>query len=145
MLQVRVRDAEIGKVMAVVKQRVGAVNMKVGRVIARYGRLVENRIKVLMTETPKTGNIYPRGKNRIHIASSKGNPPAVDYGDLRSSINTELSRLSALVWTDKEYAFWLEFGTKNIAARPAFTVAFEEYREEILSEIKKAIKEGIED
>jgi len=139
-ITVGIRDVEIARVMKEVRKRVGKANVAVGRVIAKYGRIIERRIKELMQQTPRTGRKYSRG----HIASSPGQAPAIDLSGLWDSIHAELTRLSAIVWTDQEYAPHLEYGTLNMAARPSFRVAFEEYREEILREIKKALKESLE-
>ena len=46
---------------------------------------IRNTIILSMRNTPKSGRHYKRGKN-THIASSKGNAPAIDSGDLLRSI-----------------------------------------------------------
>jgi hypothetical protein len=82
-----------------------------------------------MKETPKTGKEYPRrkGGTRTHIASSPGNPPAVDFGTLTTSTYyTMIDDLTAAIGSRLEYALALEFGrfpdpkgTERPAWRPA--------------------------
>jgi hypothetical protein len=65
-----------------------------------------------MRNTPKTGNVYPRGTSEPHIASSAGNPPAIDTGRLVNSIQTKPSSPSikpvGKVFTNVEYSQMLE-------------------------------------
>ena len=41
------------------------------------GEELRNEMILSMRNTPKTGRVYRRG-NKTHIASSPGNPPAID-------------------------------------------------------------------
>lgn len=74
----------------------------------------------------KDGSLHMvrRGAARTNIdtsdrASAPGDPPAPDTGNLRNSIDYELtSETTSHVGTDVEYAEPLEFGTTRIAPRP---------------------------
>lgn len=86
--------------------------------------------------TTKTGRARIRlvsGKNR---ASAPGEPPAVDFGRLRASINRLVEREFAVwvgeVGTDLDYGFWLEFGTTEMAARPFLQTTLERIRPQLL-------------
>ena len=76
-----------------------------------------------------TGRIYKRG-NIVHQASSAGNYPALDTGLLRKSIKKVMRNqgLQGFVETDHEYAKFLEFGTKDMAARPFMQPSLEKAR-----------------
>lgn len=81
-----------------------------------------------------------------HVAASAGYAPNTDTGNLVSSIQTE--RVSPLQYrvgsTSKaEYAEWLEFGTKNMKARPWLQPAFEEKRTALKSNIIISVNEAI--
>ena len=65
----------------------------------------------------KTGNIYTRG-TKTHQASSAGQAPATDSGDLVAHIKSIIKPDEAYVGTDLEYGFFLEFGTMKISERP---------------------------
>ena len=68
-------------------------------------------IQLGMKNTPKTGNTYERG-GKTHIASSAGNPPAMDTSRLVSSIQIKPSTPSikpvGKVFTNVEYSQMLE-------------------------------------
>lgn len=82
---------------------------------------IEADIKAQMSGT-KSGRIYG-----AHQASAPGEAPAVDEGALIGSVMTEASpgSTSGYVYTDKDYALHLEFGTVHIAPRPAWIPAAE--------------------
>lgn len=69
--------------------------------------VIEGNLKASMAE-PKTGRAYKRG-SKVHIASARGESPAVDSGNLTGSIQQIFpSTLEGLIGTNVEYAIWLE-------------------------------------
>ena len=87
------------------------------RHVNRVAVYFQNEIKRGMQKTPKTGEIYTRGKKK-HIASSEGNPPAIDTGRLIGSIlvspATGLGAVpTAKVKTNVEYSYRLDKGELN--------------------------------
>ena len=76
---------------------------------------IETTIKVGMNE-PKSGRRYRRGE-RWHQASAPGEMPAVDTGNLANSIQkqppeaTPDGGAAGLIFTNAEYAPYLEYGT----------------------------------
>lgn len=65
------------------------------------------------------GRNYPRGKDKKHTASKPGDPPNVDTGDLIQSVQVDpVDEITFLVGSNLEYAPHLEFGTREMAARP---------------------------
>jgi len=73
-----------------------------------------------------TGKIYKSGKTAWHQASAPGFPPAVWSGELKISVSHAIGKEKNIVYlyigTTKDYGVYLEFGTKNMAARPWFQV-----------------------
>ena len=77
-----------------------------------------------------TGLSYPRTKDgKVHVASAPGEPPAVDYGRLRSSVKSTILQKAptGLITVSVggamvKYAKWLEFGTSRIKPRPFFQI-----------------------
>src|SRR5690625_387132 len=68
--------------------------------------------------------------NRMHIASAPGQPPNTDTGRLAGSIRAVMSGTpTAYVDALADYAVHLEFGTRNMAARPFMTPAVEAERD----------------
>jgi len=92
----------------------------------------------------RTGAEYKVSKTgEAHVASAPGESPAVLSGDLRGSISTAPGGSNApfyYVGSDKEYAPWLELGTKHIAPRPFFVKAVER----AISEIKRKLAERVD-
>lgn len=91
---------------------------KVDELIGALAFEGERIVKQSMERTPKNGNVYPRGEN-VHIASSAGNPPAIDSGTLVNSIYVyKLAIGKRMISAGTDYAFLLEFGSQKMAARP---------------------------
>lgn len=141
------------------------------RQLIAVGLQMQEEIKNSMK--PGSGRVYVKGKNKdiVHQASSPGDPPAVDTGRLQSSISTNWtgsgmargvvgSKASSedgvgvpnsdgfhvLVGTNVEYAPFLEFGTRRMAARPFVRPIFDLFSSKVpelmsASNITRAYKE----
>lgn len=97
---------------------------------------IETDIKAEMAE-PKHGAIYPRGQAGEHQASAPGEAPAVDYGVLINSIQTQMVRDDlGLVFTNTEYAAPLEYGTVRMEPRPFMTPAADRARPEFAERMR---------
>lgn len=83
---------------------------------------IETRVKTEMAG-PKSGRMYGG-----HQASAPGEAPAVDTGALISSVQTDVQGTEGSVYTNMEYAPYLEYGTSQMAPRPFFTPAAEAAR-----------------
>lgn len=82
--------------------------------------------------------------DRVHTASTPGSPPNNDTGLLAGRIrHVETGTPSATVEVNAEYAKWLEFGTRNMAARPFLTPAVESNRAKYDTAIEVALKKAI--
>lgn len=97
-----------------------------------------------MRSTPKTGRKYPRQSGKeTHIASSAGNPPAIDFGTLTTSIYyTKVNDLTAAIGSRLDYALHLEFGTLKMAARPAWIPAAERAAPRLEKRLLRVIREA---
>lgn len=92
----------------------------VQRGLLAAGEEVRDEVLRLILHTPKTGHLYRR-RGAVHQASAPGEAPASDTGTLVSRITVDTSDLSALVvrvGAHTNYAAYLEFGTRRMAARP---------------------------
>src|SRR5690554_2904307 len=79
---------------------------------------------------PSSGNTYEKyNPRRTHVASAPGQPPNTDTGRLAGSIRAvESGAPTAYVDALADYAVHLEFGTRNMEARPFMTPAVEQER-----------------
>ena len=139
-------------------QALGQITNEVEKRLIAIGFILEGDIKRSMVGG--TGQVYRKGKKRdiFHRASAPGSPPAVDTGRLRASISTNWSgsginrgvvgkeaqledgignpgtsptEFRVVVGTNVEYAPFLEFGTKRMAARPFMRPAWDKYKTRI--------------
>lgn len=103
----------------------------VGDVVMESAHDVEGVIKAAMAE-PKSGNVYANG----HVASAPGEAPAMDTGTLAASIQVEPDGPTrAAVFTNQDYSAHLEYGTRSMAARPAWVPAAEQVRPRFLQRL----------
>jgi len=116
---------------------------------------IRNTIIMSMRNTPKTGKHYRRGK-KTHIASSPGNPPAIDSGELVRSIMFDVRKMEIEVGVEggAPYAEYLEAGThmfspehlltsKKMEPRPFLGPAVEKHHKEIIDDIGESVFELI--
>jgi len=75
----------------------------------------------------------------IHQASAPGESPATDTGFLVSSIKADRKELSARVFSSLNYAFWLEYGTTKMEARPFLAPALFENEKFIIDKLVQGI------
>lgn len=91
------------------------------QVVMAGANTLEGIIKQSMNKGPH-GRTYRRG-GKVHRASAPGEPPAIDFGHLINSLQSELvastaGMATAAVQTNAEYGPALEYGTARVAARP---------------------------
>lgn len=85
--------------------------------IDRIAKEIEGKAKASMGAEKHGETYYVQGKE--HIASAPGEAPAIDTGNLVNSIRSEmLNDQTGIVFTNVEYAPYLEFGTSDMAPRP---------------------------
>lgn len=97
-------------------------------------------VKAYQRSTP-TGRVYEKSNpNRTHKASAPGEPPATDTGRLANSVQYRSSgKGEAEIDTQVEYGSMLEFGTINIAKRPAWLPAVEGMRKRFNDRLETAL------
>ena len=83
------------------------------------GNRIRNKMINSMRRTPRTGRRYKVGKNRYHIASSPGNAPAINTGNLLRSLKIDDGIDYVEVGsTLKKIPTYLERGTLLMEPRP---------------------------
>ena len=115
-----------------VSKFMAALGSKIGRDVSlqveRSARKVDFTVKTSIQRGARSGRVYRRG-NITHQASAPGEPPKTDTGTLVSSIEFKMeTKLSATVASRLAYAYYLEFGTSRMGARPAWIPAVEKER-----------------
>ena len=108
---------------------------------------VEGEAKRSIAAGGKTGRVYKR-RSVTHQASAPGEAPATDTGRLVNSVtayppsNGESSVVAGRGTVG--HAAHLEFGTRNMAARPFLFPALEKSKKWIADRLTKAVQKGIE-
>ena len=104
------------------------------RLVGTAANMVRNTAVESIQRGAKSGVVYEKyNPRRTHRASAAGEPPATDTGYLVSNIftNIDTDGLGASVESRAGYSSFLEFGTKNMQARPFLFPAMEENKPKI--------------
>jgi hypothetical protein len=120
------------------------VSALVGREVYRAGFELQNDIKQRIQRGPKTGRVYKRG-GVLHQASAPGQAPATDTGRLVNSVylddeGIQSGRAQVSVGSLLAYARYLEYGTRHIAERPAWTPAAEMARRKFRDRLEAVVR-----
>ena len=107
----------------------------VNRNIRRAGLIVEGEAKQSIQRGTKSGKLYKR-RSVVHQASAPGEAPASDTGCLASNISTtgpskQLQNIEIDIISKAPYSKFLEFGTRNMEARPFLQPALEKNKRKI--------------
>lgn len=110
---------------------------RLNKLLASTALSVQDYAVTSIQHGPKTGRIYTR-RTVSHQASSPGQAPATDTGELVRNITVERNNyLNYDVGSRKgaPQGFWLEMGTQDMAARPwlkpAFNKAVKEFDQKV--------------
>lgn len=99
------------------------------------------RIVVQSFGTSPPGRTYRHGRV-THVASQAGYPPNVDTGALKNAIRVERrsSTTRSINTGSVGYAYWLEFGTRRVGARPFMGPMAEQLRRMLPERLKVVVK-----
>jgi phage gpG-like protein len=112
--------------------------------VATIAREIEGKAKISIGEE-KHGAIYLVQGGIEHQASAPGEAPAIDTGNLVNSIQVEMTGpAAAVVFTNVEYAPYLEFGTIEIAPRPFLQPAVDAITEAVAQDPRRYFREVVE-
>jgi hypothetical protein len=123
------------------------VQKGLGQAVSATALDVDRDIKKRIKRGPKTGTIYKRASGQnlspTHQASAPGEAPASDGGALVSSIyNIKNSPISRTVGSRLAYAYYLEFSTLRMDARPAWVPAVEKFTPKMFERIDKVLRDA---
>lgn len=104
----------------------------------------EAAVKMIQDNSDGVTAIRSNPKRTVNV-SNPGDPPNTDTGRLVQSIKFEFEDdgRKGRVGTNLKYGAWLEFGTKDMSARPWLSTALSMASKSIASEINKGINTGI--
>lgn len=123
------------------------IELQVERAMMAIALEAEAKAKASIMRGPKTGRIYKKyNPKRTHQASAPGEAPANDLGFLVGSIRAEPTPgepFKVTLAAKADYAIHLEYGTRNMAARPFLKPAGDAMKgrgEEILSAFLRKVQ-----
>lgn len=164
-------NKELQKISQALINSVDELPEGITRELAIGANDIRNTIITSMRDTPKTGRHYRRGKEgKVHIASSPGNAPAIDYGELVRSITFDVREMEIEVGSagGAPYVIFLEpdiesslddvYGgnfnpfsgslMRKIEPRPSIGPAVAKHKQEIIDKVGESafevIKKGFE-
>ena len=150
------KEAEAGIATAITATAL-EINTEIKKMIQKKGRGVtyyripgDDGLMRVYAGNPEDGKLAAifraDGKQNLsgmHQASAPGDAPATDTGTLVSSVYFEqTNKLTATIGSRLAYAYYLEFGTRKIAARPAWVPATEKGRLKLVKRIDAALRKA---
>jgi hypothetical protein len=140
-----VRDVKIEinglkEVQDAIRAYQGDISKQLGLIVNAAAVEAVSDVRRAIQGPPKTGREYQRGRDKIHRASAPGQAPATDTGTLVISIyNEDRGRNAKAIGSRLPYAFYLEFGTFKMDARPSWVPAVERAIPKMLKRVELAI------
>lgn len=140
MRDVRIEINGLKEVQDAIRAYQGDISTQLGLIVNAAALEAVSDVRRAIQGPPKTGNEYLRGKGKVHRASAPGQAPATDTGTLVSSIyNEDRGQYAKAIGSRLPYAFYLEFGTFKMDARPSWVPAVERTIPKMLKRVQIAI------
>lgn len=98
-------------------------------------------VKDKIAEGTRTAGFFMEGEVKASIAGQRSEPTSVDTGNFLNSVTTEAEGINTKVYTDVEYAKYLEWGTSKMNPRKHFQNSLIRNVDKIREYIAKKIKE----
>lgn len=116
----------------------------VTKVLVRAALRTEQKyIEKVQEVSPGTPGVRYSPRREV-LVSDPGHAPNTDTGDLVNSTGADTFRRNqAEAWASAGYADDLEYGTVNMAPRPAMQPAFDETKEQAINDVKQALREDL--
>lgn len=128
------------------RERLNETTRNLKRAVRVSSNEVRNEAITSITQNPRAGTTETRyNPKRTLRISKEGDPPASDTGFLASNIHliVDGDGLGASVESRAHYSVFLEFGTRNMRARPFLQPALEKGKRKYNKMFKEAVKKGI--
>lgn len=133
----------MAKVFSEIQKRRNKMEAQLSTAVKLSAQDVRNECVKSIQGGSRTGNVYVK-RGVQHQASAPGEAPKTDTGRLVSSLGFRMTgKLTALAGSDgivAEYAKSLEFGTRNMAARPFLVPAVEKLRSKMNERFRKIVE-----
>jgi HK97 gp10 family phage protein len=94
----------------------------------KTGAIYDSIFRTINGKAVPVGSRTGNNLSATHRASAPGEAPATDTGRLANSLKADIQGVNATVFTNVDYAPFLEFGTRKIEPRPFLFPALEQER-----------------
>lgn len=140
MRDVKIEINGLKEVQDAIRAYQGDISRQLGLIVNAAAIEAVSDVRRAIQGPPKTGREYLRGKGKVHRASAPGQAPATDTGTLVSSIyNEDRGQYAKAIGSRLPYAFYLEFGTFKMDARPSWIPAVERAIPKMLKRVQLAV------
>ena len=140
MRDIKIEINGLQEVQDAIRAYQGDISKQLGLIVNAAALEAVSDVRRAIQGPPKTGREYLRGKDKVHRASAPGQAPATDTGTLVSSIyNEDRGHNAKAIGSRLPYAFYLEFGTFKMDARPAWIPAVERAIPKMLKRVELTI------
>lgn len=134
----------LDRIQTATRQVQESVEAELRKALFASAKHVEGEAKRAIAAGGKSGRVYKR-RGVSHRASAPGEAPATDTGRLVNSVIAypAAAELESTVVAGRgtvQYAAMLEFGTRNMAARPFLFPALERSKAWITERLAKAVR-----
>jgi hypothetical protein len=100
----------------------------------------EGKVKTQEAKGIKDATLFMQGEVKASIAGRKAEPTSVDTGRFLNSINVAFGKDDGVVFTELDYAKFLEFGTSRLNARKHFRNSKARNQNKATAIVRDAIK-----
>jgi len=99
------------------------------------GATYDSILRTINGQVVPVGSRAGNNLSATHTASAPGDAPNTDTGGLVSSIRANVGRMEGVVFSDVQYAPYLEFGTQNMAERPFLWPAARQHEDDFTNRL----------
>lgn len=109
----------------------------------RFLKKKSNEIKAGAQEGLTKAALHVQNEVKLSIAGRKAEKRSVDTGRFMGSVDKEVGKFDAIVFSDLEYSKFLEFGTSRFRARRHFQNTKAREKKKIIQILQKEIDRKI--
>ena len=106
------------------------------RFLDNKAKEIENKGKAALT----MASLHMQNEVKLSIAGFKSEPTSVDTGRFLNSVDINIGKIDAIIFSDIPYANHLEYGTTRIKPRSHFRNSKARNQDKVIEIIEKEIK-----
>ena len=112
----------------------------INEALQQYGAMIVSELKRVISTGTRSGRVYYY-RGEAHTASAPGEPPANISGKLMNSFEYKRTPSRLAIFSELNYAPYLELGTEIMKIRPYFVVTNIQHSPELHTKLQKISEE----